>query len=216
MSRALTQCSTVEAEYLARELVRGSLGFDAFVRRTEAHWMRLATWLAARWVRPTWMTEDDVRQELVFGAWRAFERFDASRSSNPWRYLTWNAIALTRHAIRRARLGGKRTHSDESRPMRECLCDLPEEIEALAESRKSICGISTEARIDGSRSLLRRSRDAGTMRERMVCHCLASAASIEGAVEELDSDPGVRLALRIDSAEHAERIVRSVVRGLKF
>ena len=178
--------------------------------------MRLATWLAARWTRPTWFTVDDVRQELVFGAWRALARFDESRSSNPWHYLTWNAIALARNAIRRARLGGKRTHSDESRPMREHLCDLPEEIEMLAESRKSICGFTTEARIDGSRSLLRRSRDASTMRERMVCHCLASAASIEGAVEELDSDPGMRLALRIDSTEHTRAIVHAVVRGLKF
>lgn len=114
----------------ARALARGEINFDAFVRRTRADWRRLGAWLYRHWPTPAAVTEEDVEQQLLLCAWRAWQRWlekwkgrevdeegvpigAGDQCAKPGRYLTWTALAKATvwiHGQRGARMHGDPTH----------------------------------------------------------------------------------------------------------
>jgi len=98
-----------------RRLQAGEIDFDGFARETAARWQSLARMLIRRWRPPATVTEEDVVQELLLGAWRYRPKFDPARGVALERFLIWNACTEAKRFLHRQRQAHKRSDKSESR-----------------------------------------------------------------------------------------------------
>jgi hypothetical protein len=95
----------------------GTLSFNELSK--QADWARMARYVMRRWQPPSGVTEDDVVQELLLGAWKALQKFDPERGTPIQDYVSYNAISSTKKWIHRQRSAGKdadRGHSHNAIP----------------------------------------------------------------------------------------------------
>ncbi len=97
------------AEYRA-----GTIDFGQFEQATRHIWSRLARMILSRWRAPTYVTEQDLVQEMMIAAFSFTLKWDEAHGIPVRRYVTWNAIDKARkwlHKQRRAGHDGGRGHS---------------------------------------------------------------------------------------------------------
>ena len=90
--------STFGIEQEGRELERallqvrgGVMSFDTFAVQTKNRWERLARMLMRRWSPPSAVSEDDLVQELLLGAWLVLPKYNPKRGTSLERFVVWQA-----------------------------------------------------------------------------------------------------------------------------
>lgn len=191
--------------------------FASFMRATKTEFTRMAKHLLRRWVPPTWMTPEDLVQELYLGAWIMFfgpTPFDPSRGVKLSKYIAWNAMGHAKRALHKAR--GAQLHgsadcnpSNIEKPFTafdrddregESFVDLLVADEPNAEQVMIVAETRSEA-------IERAMRSCNTARERVAIIALDQGGSVDGAGRVLYDDFDTRIALRLGSEEHATRYV---------
>jgi hypothetical protein len=89
-----------------RALWEGEITFQRFERETRRDWDKLAGKMWGRWQLPAGVSEDDVRQEMLLGAWKAVAKYDPARGVGLANYVVWeacNRAAKWLHGQRKAK-----------------------------------------------------------------------------------------------------------------
>lgn len=109
MSRDLTHENAAEAWREMRDPRRASRVFTAFALRTTDEWQRTARWLLQRWQHvPRAVEQDDVVQQLLWGAYDALLEW-SSEGGMPLRgYVRWVAISRAKRWIHQQRNAKRR------------------------------------------------------------------------------------------------------------
>lgn len=89
------------AEYRA-----GRIDFGKFERETRHIWVRLARGILGRWRAPTYVTEQDLVQEMLIAAYSFTNKWDPKHSVPVRRYVVWNAIDKARKWLHKQRRAG--------------------------------------------------------------------------------------------------------------
>jgi DNA-directed RNA polymerase specialized sigma24 family protein len=82
--------------------------FTRFARDTREDWDRLSGKMFGRWQLPAGVSDEDVRQEMLIGAWQGVARWDPSRGTPLATFVCWtacNKAAKWIHGQRKARHG---------------------------------------------------------------------------------------------------------------
>lgn len=85
----------------ARSYVRGKTTFEQFEKATGGLWTYWANRLTFN--VPPYLDREDVRQELLIEAFRASQRFDETKGTEPAMWMTQSAINIAKKAVMRAR-----------------------------------------------------------------------------------------------------------------
>lgn len=98
-------------------LARHEIGFNEFVRYTNSDWNRLSMMIYQRWRRkiPLGVGLEDVKQEMLFGAWKAVDEFNPRRSSSLQRFVIFRACAITTRYLHKQRAAKRRSQNAPSR-----------------------------------------------------------------------------------------------------
>jgi hypothetical protein len=100
----------------------GRITFQKFERDTRRDWDKIAGKLYRKWSLPVGVGEEDVRQELLLGAWMGVfhpkSGWDPSRGVRIEVHVVWNACSWTKKWIHRQRQARRR---DERAPSRHPL-----------------------------------------------------------------------------------------------
>lgn len=78
---------------LAEALRAGEITFQAFLRETSAEWVGTSEWLMRRWRhRPTYVTAEDLAQELMMGAYKGFREWDPKYGNPLHKHMRFAAL----------------------------------------------------------------------------------------------------------------------------
>lgn len=188
-----------------------STDFCSFVRSTYARWRAIARHLYRRFraMCPAWYELTDLEQDVIVGAWEAFEDFDPHRTAlGRTNYVAWRARQYAQKAILRAAEVPQHRRAGQPRFAKgESLCS---ESELSAMNNRSVV-YDPDAYLDGRARLM---AIAQTLPEvHAVREWFRTAGDFDLAADRLYEDPSSRLACRLNSAEQAKRIaVQSVMR----
>jgi DNA-directed RNA polymerase specialized sigma24 family protein len=192
----------------------GEMAFDAFSRMSMTRWLALATSLLRRWDAPSWVTSEDVLQDLLFAAWRSVKRWKPDHDSTIEEYVFWNATDKAKKSIHKARLG-KRPHRDED--FTASRYDRPfstfvrpgedDDARAVVEDRVSVPAEQGDA-MDLRRAFERARAHVVDMAEDIAVQALAATAGdVEAAASAILASPEARLFARVGSERKAVLIV---------
>lgn len=112
----------------------GRIDFGGFERATRHSWSRLARMILARWRAPTYVTEQDLIQEMMIAAYSFTMKWEPRHGIAVRRYVTWNAIDKARkwlHKQRRAGHDGGRGHSAFDLPFSSLQADDETRVDLL-------------------------------------------------------------------------------------
>lgn len=177
-------------------------------------WDRLSALVCRSWRLPPWVSQDDVRQDLLLRAHRAIADYDPARGVVLKKYVVWNAINYAKKRAHKAR-GSYRHRGADSAPSRHELAisgfARPGDEEGGADM--FLDSIAIPARQDlvvEVRELLDAlARACRTESEHMTVRALVDAdGSIEEAAASLYEDDNSRYACRLSSEYRSERFVR--------
>jgi hypothetical protein len=178
----------------AEQLAKGEITFDAFVRSTLKDWERMAAVLHRKWHLPPGVTEDDLRQELLLQAWRAWSRtgkfaYDPTKNT-PERFLVFKAHARTMNYIHGQRGAGQ--HRPEAVPSNVATPISWTEQNAATDGAKPQDLLD---RFDGTRFHVDRRIEACEMLGKVAraldedeARCLGNALAHEGQIDEADAE----------------------------
>lgn len=193
------------------ELQKTGGSFGDFCKATANEWHRLARYLLRKWPTPAGVGVEDVEQELMVEAWRAFHRFDAERDNGKGiaGFVIWNATTHAKKWIHAQRGALRRSDKAQSR--------FP-----LAYSQVSETGDpSTDNRlaVDGSDVEACRNKVLAEVLERLqpsdreiVAEFVETAGDVDRVARWLWGSPDRRLDHRIGNEADARKIVRGAVR----
>src|ERR1700676_3294716 len=99
------------------DLLNGHITSDKFFRETAEIWLRMAKHLLRRWKSPAWVDEEEIKQELMIGAWRCVWNFEPTHGVTLTRYVAWNAMDYAKKKLHRMR-GAKLSGSADRNPSR--------------------------------------------------------------------------------------------------
>ena len=178
----------------------GHTTFEELVQATSTHWTALAHYVCNRWRGPFWVAVEDVRQDLLYGAWRAIFNWDEGRGSSLAGYVVWNAVDKAKKRMHKAR-GAELHRTADSNPSRHELLATIEGVEPWAE-----IGVPAEqeAIVERRQHVERVSERCHTVREALVVRALADTGSVRDAAMVLYGHPDTRRECRFGSDEHAE------------
>jgi DNA-directed RNA polymerase specialized sigma24 family protein len=185
-------------------VVEGHEGPHEFFQRTRSDWDRVARYVLKRAPEIPGIGEDDIRQELQLVAWRALKSYDAKRSSNPDRYLIFQAVARTNRWLRRQLRRGGRAGTPE------VVGDV--DLDHFEHESTQRPDKSVEAR-----SELRRLIDQISTRSGSIA--LAAVISAEGdldlAAQSIYEDPRLSLYYRFYEPGDARRFVKTEINQMR-
>lgn len=175
--------------------------FDSFAQATQVRWNRLARMILRRWRQPSWVTLDDVTQDLLFGAWQSIGKWDASRTPRIEIFLVWSAVVQAKRKAHKARGANmhRKTDSDLGR--------IEKPFSSLAEgATENIMKTSPDQEDASGRSMLLRKarKECRTEVEVVVIDALSEEPSISHAAERLMGSSDVRQAYRLGTSRKAE------------
>ncbi len=213
-------------------LVRsGEINFEEFVTRTRKEYRQMAAYLLGRWVSPVWFNIEDVEQELYLGTWHFVWEYDETRAISKKtkkvipidRYVVYNAMSKAKtqlHLARGVTISGSpdRKRSVIETPLTafgegdgegEALMAMILAEEAVAETAL----IAEQARKKAVTATLKACESS---RERYTVLAIREAGSLDAAGRLLYDDIDHRIALRLNSEQHAERFVSRHARAVAF
>jgi DNA-directed RNA polymerase specialized sigma24 family protein len=182
---------------------RGEIDFAEFAKHTGKLWSWWASRLSRRDV-PSWLDEEDVRQELLVAAWRAADRWEESKGAKPATWIAQSAIRAARKSVMRAR--GVNRHTWR--------WDEPARHDVAIEDLESSVDAEQENDLLGRGVLLSLAEEHGPIAA-LVARALAAAdgdAEIAGLL--LYEDSGVRLLCRFGNEAQAVKLVRQWIKAL--
>ena len=182
------------------KLARGEISFDQFARETAPYWSARAN---SRQYRGAGYDPDDVRQEMLIEAWKAYKTFDPERGALIPRLSTSAYRRMCRIAAKWRR---KWTVT---------------QVDELTLER--IVGAEPEPQVDQAARKEAFERLALALRgaERACIHALAQATDAEEAVQCIWDDRFLSWKLKLKSREQAAEffegvLVELVARGEKY
>jgi DNA-directed RNA polymerase specialized sigma24 family protein len=192
-------------------LVRdGHVSFAEFVIGTRTQFRSMAGYLARKWTPPSWMTLEDLEQELYLAAWHAIWDFEEGRGVGISKYVVFNAISGAKRALHKAR-GAKLSGSPDRNPSRmetplaQFIDGEQLMINTLAEPAEQESLIV--AFEDRKEAVQRAVKACKSDCERAAVLAIVDTESIEGGARVIYDDVDTRLSLRLGSEEAAERFV---------
>jgi len=192
-------------EEIARGARDGSVTFEQFVRGTAPAWRGRAHAIARSFRLPTWMTAEDLYQELLFFAWKAVGKFDAARGCPAWSFVSFAAIKATIKVAHKARGAEQHRRKGPSR------FEAPMSSLAKAGEEAGDVEIPVE---DGQEEALDLRRAIARLPFQDVLRAYAGARDADAAADEIYDDCRERLRYRWQSREHARADVRGIVRSI--
>lgn len=191
-------------EKITREYLDGKVTFAEFERATRSDWKRLAGQLGKRWRAPNWVSQEDLEQELLLGAWLKVWDFQASRKVPAKNYLIYNSMSCAKRKLHKWRGANLHRRSDFSEGVREV--PLPGEYGELPDP--SCDGRALIDRIQFAESVQR----ACTNGERkIVVDKARSSDTVDECGEVLFQDLRARRLLRLKNPAQAHALVRRVL-----
>lgn len=198
----------------------GKIDFGEFVANTRSEFAALARHLLRRWPAPEFFNTDDAEQELYLGVWNYVWRFDETRGVKMSRFVVYNAYQAAKTALHKAR-GVTISGTPDKKPSNietplsffgddnegEALVDRLLSEEPIAE----MIIIAEEERRATLEAVL---QACESPQERYAVLAIRDAGSIDDAGTVLYSDPDLRLDLRLNNEDHAERFVFRQVTNL--
>lgn len=182
-------------------VLEGRLSWDHFFHQTRDDWSRLARERMRRWRLPAGICEEDVAQELKIAAFRAAAEWDPG--GMPFdRFVIWRAVNAASKWIHTQRKAKRRDGKAQSRiaiPFSEFEVEPEETTEAEQEA--------TVERFERIGSALNRLDEAS---QHVLVAIMLARGDLDGAAEDVYDDRSLRRTLRLDSVEHARRIVKRV------
>lgn len=204
----------------ARELARGEINFDRFVRRTRLDWKRISVWLYRHWPTPAAVTEEDVEQQLLLCAFHKWQRWDPERSTkdgkpaDPGKYIRWNAIAKTTtwlHAQRGAGTHGNPTYRPSRIPTPASWFDV-DEGDGVRAFLETISEASTwiDDRLAAKQAVLTIAEACSPLSQRAL-EVFAEVGDVSVAAAEIYADPRMRSSAWLKNESAASRLVRGAI-----
>lgn len=177
----------------------GEIGYAEFFAVTRPRWLWLAKYISGRWRQPYWVTDEDLVQELMIGAWFAMWRYDARRGVGLARMVVWNAVDKAKKQAHRWR-GARKTG------------ELGEDFQR---STLEVLALDDEAAGDRSAFGAPADQEDILLRDEARSHALAMCGTADEreALESLFQEggfEGAALSL-IERGEQKKRAVRRVV-----
>lgn len=114
--------------------------FDEFARATVKHWEKLAAYIARRWRLPIWATTEDVRQDLLFAAWKGIWEWDPTRGVPIGSYVVYYAVDKAKkraHCYRNAKRSGN-ADANPPRFERAATAAWGEDAERISETKLQV------------------------------------------------------------------------------
>jgi DNA-directed RNA polymerase specialized sigma24 family protein len=193
---------------ILHRVLTGRVSFNEFARGARPQFTALATYLARRWSPPSWLTIDDLEQELLLGVWRSVWDWDPTRGVPIKRFVIFNAVAHAKRELHRARGACLHGSPDKALSRMETPMDLDDPevsrimcIEPEQEARLVLAEERQEAL--GHALMVCRS-DA----ERRILEAIVNAGTLEGGAATLYGDPTIRRRARWCHEGQAEHHVR--------
>lgn len=176
---------------------RGEIDFAEFERQTGKVWRWWAGRLSRRDV-PSWLDEEDVRQELLIAAWAAATRWKEEKGAKPSTWIAQSAIRAARKSVMRARGVNRHTWRWDEASRHDV---ATEDLEVVVDAAQEDALLEREAVLD---AFLEHGPEAA-----LVLRAVAAAdGDPEAAAEALYEDKQARLLCRLGSPQQARRFVR--------
>ena len=199
--------------------------FSRFVEATDPAWEKLATFLHRRWPLPYGIGIEDVKQDMLLGAWRKLPMYDPSRASFG-DYVIFHGMDFATKRIHKQRgaiLHGNAGKNPSRHPylMRETrlqngvTCDNEAGLSLDTASNHNVIRRGVFKGVDEVDNVLDIAHACITDRERLIIRALAESGDVRDAADVLyDSLPHWHL-FKFESQAHARRLVRDIVVDLR-
>lgn len=181
-----------------------------FFRRAKPDITRMAVALMRHWRLPTYVTADDVVQEMMIGCIWAFKHFDRDRGADVVSYVRWNATNLAKRWINRQRGAALHRGADSNASHYEVLFV---DIAFLPDQEGAGGAFSTPETRSQLRYLLKKSKSPITKLAIVALH--QSDCQVDAAAKLLYSDPKLCRRVKAKNPDQAYNVIRHAVRMVK-
>lgn len=199
----------------------GRVKFDDFARKQKRVWEALAKYLLRRWSVGTWVTKEDVVQDVMLGAWGAIWNYEPAHPNAPplAMYVIYNATDKAKKLLHRYR-GALLSGNADAHPscidvpvdthVASFMDSSPADQDEVAHRSEVIRRAITKSRSKVERRALEAAVKAGEIGGLIVGDDLSLAIS----AQELYSDATARKACKLGSEETALRVVIQAAQGI--
>lgn len=198
----------------------GRISFDLFERRTRPVWTALAENLLRRWRGPVAVSVDDMRQELMLGAWIFVAHWDPKRlgpDGQPvaiGRFVTFNACDKAKKWLHQQRNAYRRDDKSPSRVERNFSSyrrSGDEEGQVEEQLLQKVSTASSAEELLLRREALVAASDRAPLEHRPAMLALAQTGDLDLAAERLAQSPIAYAVHNIRSEADARRaVVRAI------
>jgi DNA-directed RNA polymerase specialized sigma24 family protein len=176
--------------------------FTTLIRKRSEDFDKLTNYIAKRWVRPCWVDREDIRQEVLLGAWLAARRFDPTRGVPAARHMTYNAFDRGKKQLHKWRAARGSRNRDAGSSTLESRISTHTELNMMR---------IDDARFEKFEIVSDAVQECGNDEaEALVVRALAMRGTIRGAAWMLYRDKAVRLKFQFVSPADAREVVRKI------
>lgn len=197
----------------------GEIDFTVFVQLTRPHWRRLSADLHRRWDVPSFVSPEDVEQDMLFAAWQFLERWDPTKADLK-SYIVFNASDKAKkriHKVRGAVLSGQSDRNPSRYEVPETSLAREGEDDSVAAHRWAVENAAPpeqEEIVERRCAAERAKRVCVTVREFLAIEALKEVESVNAAASLLWEDREARRACKLTSLEAAHAVVHKTVRDV--
>lgn len=196
------------------ELRAGRIDFTEFVGETRMRWRCLAQNIMRHWRTPSWMSLEDIEQELYVAAWRFVWKFQEGRGPSLARYVVYNAFDKAKKKVHKARGASLSGNADSNRDNIEKVFGAwGEDADGFVDAILNVPAwqIDYVARVE---AVEQAQAKCVTVTEKLVVGAFAGSDSVIDVAMLLYSEAATRLACEFSSELHACRVVERTVKLL--
>lgn len=191
------------------EVYEGRQTFDAFARRMQRHWERLAEYIARRWRLPVWASKEDVVQDLMRGAWEAVWEYKPEKGTSLGGYVVYNAVDRAKKRVHRYR-GAALHRKADSNPSRMDLSYV--QVFGVVDADRKVDAMLAQEPEQEQMAIRRENVErvlaaCVSEQERYVVRALEHAGTLAEGAQRLYDDPTARRVCRCNKEEDAARVV---------
>jgi len=177
--------------------------FSRFITATDPGWVKLATFLHRRWPLPAGIDVEDVKQDMLLGAWRKLPFHDPVRASFG-DYVIFHGMDFATKKIHKQR--GAILHGNAGRHQSR----FPIPVDVGLENTLACSTI-----VDSADTVLDIAHACITDAERVTIRALADSGDVREAADVLYDSLPIWHLFKFESQAHARRLVRDIVCDLR-